>query len=198
MGSLRANNTMGVLPDTKYFGLRMHRYSNAGNIFPETTGLRTRLSPRYVCDARPVMDPGSPTSGFLWSRWRGNAPSIPGACATRKLYVFGKRPMETTLSTPPVKTLSLAAAELPVANITGDYVTLPYTCSWHLKCRTYEIYWRELGIREPVYTHHRNHMSPRIAGYSVMGCTYWSCMVIKIRVTWYFRILALPERCFWC
>ena len=31
----------------------------------------------------PWCMPGSLTSGFLWSLWRGNVPGIPGACATR-------------------------------------------------------------------------------------------------------------------
>ena len=31
---------------------------------------------------------GSLTSGFLWSRWRGNVPGIPGACATRNLRIW--------------------------------------------------------------------------------------------------------------
>ena len=36
----------------------------------------------------PWCIPGSLTSGFLWSRWRGNVPGIPGACATRNLRIW--------------------------------------------------------------------------------------------------------------
>ena len=33
---------------------------------------------------------GSLTSSFLWNRWRGNVPGIPGACATRNFtYLVG-------------------------------------------------------------------------------------------------------------
>ena len=47
---------------------------NAGNVFPTTVGLATHV---VWCM------PGSLTSGFLWSRWRGKRSRIPGACATR-------------------------------------------------------------------------------------------------------------------
>ena len=37
--------------------------------------------------------PGSLKRCFLWSRWRGQLPCIPGACATPQCYVSGKRSM---------------------------------------------------------------------------------------------------------
>ena len=36
--------------------------------------------------------PGSLTNGFLWSRWRENAPGIPGACATRNFAYLVRGP----------------------------------------------------------------------------------------------------------
>ena len=42
------------------------------------------------------MHAGSLTSDFLWSRWRGNVPCIPGVCATRDFtYLVRKRLMVT-------------------------------------------------------------------------------------------------------
>ena len=40
---------------------------NAGNVFPAIVGMRSRHASRHV----PWCMPGSLTSGFLWSRWRG-------------------------------------------------------------------------------------------------------------------------------
>ena len=40
----------------------------------------------------PWCMPGSLTSGVLWNRWRGNVPSIPGACATRNFTYLARGP----------------------------------------------------------------------------------------------------------
>ena len=39
------------------------------------------------------VTPGSLTSGFLWSRWRGYVPGIPGACATRNFTYLVRGPL---------------------------------------------------------------------------------------------------------
>ena len=45
----------------------------------------------------PWCMPWSLTSSFLWSRWPGTVPVIPGACATHNFtYLHGKRPMGTS------------------------------------------------------------------------------------------------------
>ena len=40
----------------------------------------------------PWYMPGSLTSGFLWSRWQGKVPGIPGACATRNFTYLVRGP----------------------------------------------------------------------------------------------------------
>ena len=40
----------------------------------------------------PWCMPGSLTSDFLWSRWRGNVPGIPSACATRSFTYLERCP----------------------------------------------------------------------------------------------------------
>ena len=42
----------------------------------------------------PWCMPGSQTSGFLWRRWRGNVPGIPGACATRNFTYLARGPWD--------------------------------------------------------------------------------------------------------
>ena len=41
----------------------------------------------------PWCMPGSLTTGFLWSRWRGNILGIPGACATRNFTYLVRGPL---------------------------------------------------------------------------------------------------------
>ena len=41
---------------------------------------------------------GSLTSGFLWSRWRKNVPSIPGACAIRNSSIWWEAYAEIHMS----------------------------------------------------------------------------------------------------
>ena len=45
----------------------------------------------------PWCMPGSVTSGFLWSRWLGNVPGIPGACATRNFTHLVRGPWLTNV-----------------------------------------------------------------------------------------------------
>ena len=40
--------------------------------------------------------PGSLTRGFLWSRWRGNVPGVPGACATRNFEYLVRGPLHAS------------------------------------------------------------------------------------------------------
>ena len=63
---------MGLLPYTYDCGLRMHR--ECQKRFRRYCGL---VIPTCIT-ARARCMPGSPTSGFLWSRWRGNCSRYPG------------------------------------------------------------------------------------------------------------------------
>ena len=61
---------------------------NARNIFPATVGYRSPHAPRN----RWCM-PGSITSGFLWSRWRGIRSQHSRCMRNPQFYISGKRPM---------------------------------------------------------------------------------------------------------
>ena len=54
---------------------------NAGNVFPPWVSDPNMHHGTCVAHVLWCM-PGSQTTGFLWSQWRGNVPGIPGACAT--------------------------------------------------------------------------------------------------------------------
>ena len=45
----------------------------------------------------PCCMPGSLTSGFLWSRWRGKRPCIPGACAIHNFLYLVRGPWNTVM-----------------------------------------------------------------------------------------------------
>ena len=80
---------MGLLSDTYYCGLRMHREC-LGRI-PRYRGwaIPTCITSHAWCM------PGSLTSGFLLIRWGGNVPGIPGACATRNFTYLARGPLQT-------------------------------------------------------------------------------------------------------
>ena len=64
---------------------------------PGTFSPPPRVSHPYMHHGTCVMHaprcmPGSLTSGFLWRRWRGNVPGIPGACATRNFTYLIRGP----------------------------------------------------------------------------------------------------------
>ena len=46
----------------------------------------------------PWCMPGSLTSGFVWSRWRGNVPGIPGACKTHNFPYLVRGPWTICIS----------------------------------------------------------------------------------------------------
>ena len=72
---------MGLLPDTQ--NCRCACAGNAWNVFPVTTGARSRHASRHVRDARAVMHVGIANLRFpLKSAAGENVPGIPGACAT--------------------------------------------------------------------------------------------------------------------
>ena len=72
---------MGLLPDTQNCGCACA--GNAGNVFPVTTGKRSRRAPRHVWHARAVMLAGIANWQCLLKSAAGqNVPGIPGACAT--------------------------------------------------------------------------------------------------------------------
>ena len=62
-----------------------------GTFSPPPRVKRSRHASRHV----PWCMPGSLTSGFLWSRWRGKRSRHPRCMCSPQLYVSGKRPMKT-------------------------------------------------------------------------------------------------------
>ena len=65
---------------------------NAGNFFPPPR-VSDPIPHQGTCVTHmPWCMPGSLTSGFLWSRWRGEYPGIPGACAIRNFTYLVRDP----------------------------------------------------------------------------------------------------------
>ena len=90
---LRDRSGMGLLPDTKNYGLRTRR--ELRERFPRHHGLAipTCITAHAWCM------PGSLTSRFLWSRWRRKRSRHSRLMRNPQFYVSGKRPMQlTTLS----------------------------------------------------------------------------------------------------
>ena len=73
--------TMGLLPDTWNCGLRTRR--ECWERFPRHHGVAIP----------PWCMPGSLTSGFLWSRWRGKRSRYSRRMRNPRFCVSGKRPM---------------------------------------------------------------------------------------------------------
>ena len=65
---------------------------NAGNVFTIPGGCDPDMHHGTCVTHVPWCMPGSLTSGFLWSRWRGNVPGIPSACATRNFTYLARGP----------------------------------------------------------------------------------------------------------
>ena len=71
---------------------------NAGNVFPRHCGLA--IPTCITCVTRvPWCMPGSLTSGFLWSRWRGKRSRQSRCMRNTRFCVSGKRPMERGVTT---------------------------------------------------------------------------------------------------
>ena len=68
-------------PFIRYNKLQVAHAPGMSATYPMHGGQPSRHASTHV----PWCMPGSLTSGFLWSRWRGNVPGIPGACATHNL-----------------------------------------------------------------------------------------------------------------
>ena len=65
---------------------------NARNVSPQLRVSDADMHHGTCVTHVPWCMPGSPTSGFLWSRWRGNVSCIPGACATRNCTYLVRGP----------------------------------------------------------------------------------------------------------
>ena len=72
---------MGLLPDTQNCGLRMRREYRER--FPRHRGLATHV---------PWCMPGSLTSSFLWSQWRGKRSQRSHTCAIRNITYLVRGP----------------------------------------------------------------------------------------------------------
>ena len=65
---------------------------NAGNVSPPPRVNDPGMHHGTCMTHLPRCMPGSLTNGFLWSQWRGNVPSIPGACAIRNFTYLVRGP----------------------------------------------------------------------------------------------------------
>ena len=72
---------------------------NAGNTFPSQRISDPDMHHGTCVTHVPRCMPGSLTSGFLWSQWRGNVPDIPGACATRHFTYLVRGPWQRVQTT---------------------------------------------------------------------------------------------------
>ena len=96
---------MGLLSDTYYCGLRMHR--ECQERVPHHRGLTipTCIVPRCM--------PGSLTRGFIWSRWWGKRSRHSRRMCNLQFYVPGKRPMVGLLFRDMARTLIFQACKHP-------------------------------------------------------------------------------------
>ena len=88
-------NVMGLLPDTKIVGCASA--GNAGNVSPPPRVSDPDIHHDICVTHVPWCTPGSLTSGFLWSRWRGKLSRHSRHMSNPQLYVSGKRPMERNM-----------------------------------------------------------------------------------------------------
>ena len=89
--------TMGLLPDTQNCRLRMHQ--ECRERFPRHCRVRYPDMHHDTCVTHvPWCMPGSLSSSFLWCRWRGNVPGIPGTCATLNFTYLVRGPCKSALS----------------------------------------------------------------------------------------------------
>ena len=65
--------------------------------------------------------PGSPTSGFLGSRWQGNIFGIPGAWATHNFYVSVKRPIGSAMVSLSSNYMCLFSVHFDMPHITTNF-----------------------------------------------------------------------------
>ena len=84
--------TMSLLPDMQNCGLRMHRECRERLPSPRVSD--TDMHHGTCVTHVPWCIPGSLTSGFLWSRWRGKRSWHSRRRSNLRIYVSGKRPME--------------------------------------------------------------------------------------------------------
>ena len=66
---------------------------NAGNVFPATTVSDPDMHRGTCVTHVPWCMPGSVTSSFLWSRWRGKRSRHSRRMRNSQFYVSGKRPI---------------------------------------------------------------------------------------------------------
>ena len=87
---------MGLLPDTQNCRFT-HAPGMPGTFSPPPRVRDPDIHHGTCVTHMPWCMQGSPTSGFLWSRWWGNVPGIPGACTTRNFTYLAKSPFNWEL-----------------------------------------------------------------------------------------------------
>ena len=91
----RAHCYMGLLPDEYNYGLRTRR--ECRERFPCQPRVSSPDMHHGTCVTHvPWCMPGSLTSGFLWSRWRGKRSDIPCTCAHRSFAYLARGPWNQT------------------------------------------------------------------------------------------------------
>ena len=81
-------------PITRYVKLRVaHAPGKPGTFSPPPRGSDPDMHHGTCVTHGPWCMPGSPTSGFIWSRWRGNRSRHSRRMRNPQFYVSGKRPI---------------------------------------------------------------------------------------------------------
>ena len=83
---------MGLLPDTQKFS-GCTWVGNAGNVFPPSRVSDPDMQPDPCVTHVPWCMPGSLTSGFHWSLWRGKRSRNSRRMRNPQFYISGKRPI---------------------------------------------------------------------------------------------------------
>ena len=90
--------TMGLLPDTQNFGLRMHR--ECRERFPRPQRVSDPDMHHGTCVKHVLWCmPGLLTSGFLWSWWRGKRSRHSRRMRNPQFFVSSKMPIQLQLET---------------------------------------------------------------------------------------------------
>ena len=86
-------------PLTRYAKLRIAHAPGMPGTFPRHCRVRYPDMHHETCVTHvPWCMPGSLSSSFLWCRWRGNVPGIPGACATLNFTYLVRGQCKSALS----------------------------------------------------------------------------------------------------
>ena len=89
----------GFPTKTSYQIRKIAGYASTGNVFPLPRLSDLDMHHGTCMTHVPWCMPGSLTSGILWSRWRGNVPGIPSACATHDFTYLVRDPYTNKMGT---------------------------------------------------------------------------------------------------